>query len=113
MEDISCSNISVPIHIMELFSKKHNLNIIKFLADQNRPMRYKEIQKGLKINTRTLTDRLKELEDKGILIRNTFDEIPPRVEYEIVNIFEELKHLFQAMFNFNEALRKKEIELRA
>jgi len=35
------------------------------------------------ISRKVLTEQLKELEDDGILVRQAFSEIPPRVEYHL------------------------------
>ena len=41
-------------------------------------------------STRTLAIRLKELENNGILERQRFNEIPPRVEYRLTSKGQEL-----------------------
>ena len=41
-------------------------------------------------NSKTLAKRLKELESGGILSRQTFNEIPPRVEYRLTSKGQEL-----------------------
>ncbi|UZE15748.1 helix-turn-helix transcriptional regulator [Pseudomonas sp. B21-054] len=47
-------------------------------------MRHAEIKKQLAgVTQRMLTKTLRSLERDGLLIRRAFDEIPPRVEYEL------------------------------
>ncbi len=41
-------------------------------------------------SSKTLTTRLKELEKNGILNRQSFNEIPPRVEYRLTPKGQEL-----------------------
>lgn len=49
-------------------------------------MRFNEISKLLgDVNPRTLSQRLKELEQKGIILREQFNEIPLRVEYSLTD----------------------------
>jgi DNA-binding HxlR family transcriptional regulator len=58
------------------------LLIIRELLDGTR--RFGEIQHSLdKINPQTLSVRLKELEHCGIVTRQAYAEIPPRVEYSL------------------------------
>ena len=48
------------------------------------PVRYMAFRKSMKgFSSKTLTIRLKELEKNGILNRQSFNEIPPRVEYRL------------------------------
>lgn len=47
-------------------------------------LRYSELERKLNgISPKTLSDRLKELESMGLVKRETFNEIPPRVEYTL------------------------------
>ena len=44
--------------------------------------RFSELERSLTgISPRTLSLRLRALEDEGIVVRHTFAEVPPRVEY--------------------------------
>ncbi len=55
-------------------------------------MRYNELEKKLdKISPKTLADRLKELENANIIKRESFAEIPPRVEYSLTKEGGELR----------------------
>lgn len=46
--------------------------------------RFSELRASLKgISPKTLTDRLRALEDSGLVQRDVYAEIPPRVEYSL------------------------------
>jgi DNA-binding HxlR family transcriptional regulator len=46
--------------------------------------RFCELERSLEgISPRTLSLRLRALEEEGIVIRETFPEVPPRVEYAL------------------------------
>jgi DNA-binding HxlR family transcriptional regulator len=50
-----------------------------------------------------LSTRLKELEKSGILDRQSFNEIPPRVEYRLTNKGQEL---VESMINLLQWMKK-------
>jgi DNA-binding HxlR family transcriptional regulator len=85
--------------LLELLGKKHILNIIKFLGEENRCLRFNEIQRSLAINTKSLSDRLNDLEQTGLVIRKSFDTIPPKVEYRLAEINVEIKQIMDAIHN--------------
>src|SRR3989337_287974 len=69
--------------IMGILSKKWALLIISAIGN-NQKMRYSELEKKLgEISPKTLADRLKELESASLIKRESFAEIPPRVEYSL------------------------------
>jgi len=71
--------------VMNVISKKWALLIINMIGN-NHKARYNEIMGSLTgINSKTLSDRLKELEKYGLIKREAFAEIPPRVEYSLTN----------------------------
>jgi len=49
------------------------------------------------ISPKTLTDRLREFEREGLLVREHFAEIPPRVEYELTERGRSLGVVFEVM----------------
>lgn len=69
--------------IMNIISKKWALLIINTIGNDQK-VRYNKIMQQLKtINSKTLSDRLKELEKYGLIERKAYMEIPPRVEYSL------------------------------
>ena len=68
----------------EIISGKWTLLVIRDLADG--PCRFCELERSLEgISPRTLSLRLRALEEQGIVARRTFPEVPPRVEYELTD----------------------------
>jgi DNA-binding HxlR family transcriptional regulator len=49
------------------------------------------------LSRKVLTQQLKELEEDGLLIRKQFNEIPPRVEYELTELGKSLTPVLNAM----------------
>jgi DNA-binding HxlR family transcriptional regulator len=61
---------------------KWTLLVIRDLAEQR--SRFCELERSLEgISPRTLSLRLRALEEEGIVKRETFPEVPPRVEYTL------------------------------
>jgi len=66
---------------MNVISKKWALLIINAIGNAQ-VIRFGELKRFLKgINSKVLSDRLKDIEAVGIIHRRSFDEIPPHVEY--------------------------------
>jgi DNA-binding HxlR family transcriptional regulator len=70
---------------------------------QHGPRRFTEIRGALNSpvlgspSAKTLTERLRILEHKGILTRTVFAEVPPRVVYELTPRGRSLERVLQAM----------------
>ena len=70
--------------------------VIRDLADGR--ARFCELERSLDgISPRTLSLRLRALEEQGILERNTYPEVPPRVEYSLTPKGEALAPLIEDM----------------
>ncbi|WP_456272002.1 winged helix-turn-helix transcriptional regulator [Bacillus sp. AK031] len=68
--------------------------IIKVLFDK--PSRFKDINEKIPgISQKVLTERLKELEEEGIIKRVVFNEKPVRIEYCLTEMGKELKPVLE------------------
>lgn len=67
--------------LFRLLGSAHTLAVLREFAANPGPRRFSELQDELGISPTTLSDRLEELCEAGILDRESHDEIPPRVEY--------------------------------
>ncbi|MBI4392623.1 MAG: helix-turn-helix transcriptional regulator [Euryarchaeota archaeon] len=68
---------------METLGRKWSVLVIGIVGNKART-RFHVLQAALPgISPRTLTDRLRELEEQGIVERQAYPEIPPRVEYSL------------------------------
>lgn len=68
---------------MQLISKRWTgLIIYQLLSGQQR---FCTIQSALPISGRLLSERLKELEEEGIVNRHVYPEVPIRVEYSLTD----------------------------
>ena len=86
-------------HTAEIISGKWTLLIIRDLADSS--LRFCEIERSLEgISPRTLSLRLRELESEGIVERQTFSEVPPRVEYVLTDKGHALLPIIEDMRSF-------------
>ena len=80
---------------------KWTLLIIRDLAEGR--SRFCELERSLDgISPRTLSLRLRALEDEGILERQTFPEVPPRVEYGLTEKGRALLPIVAAMREYGE-----------
>lgn len=66
----------------ELLGKRWTGLIIRSLLGGSK--RFSDIQEAIpNLSARMLTERFKELEEQGIIIRRVYPEVPVRIEYEI------------------------------
>src|SRR5919112_4717481 len=77
--------------LRKLITKRGTLEILIPLCCTINPVRYLTFRKSMKgFSSKTLAIRLKELEKNGILSRKSYNEIPPRVEYNLTSKGQEL-----------------------
>lgn len=61
------------------------------------PQRLSEMLKTIPISQKVLTDNLRALEKDGIIVREVFAEVPPRVVYSLSELGNSLRPIWQAM----------------
>ena len=80
----------------DVISGKWTLLVIRDLAGESR--RFCELERSLEgISPRTLSLRLRTLEEAGIVERQTFPEVPPRVTYALTDKGRDLVPLIDDM----------------
>ena len=90
--------------LRKIITKRGTLEILIPLCCSTDPVRYLTFRKSMKgFSSKTLTIRLKELEKSGILNRQSFNEIPPRVEYRLTPKGQELT---ESIINLLQWMRK-------
>jgi DNA-binding HxlR family transcriptional regulator len=78
---------------------KWTLLVIRDLADGR--SRFCELERSLEgISPRTLSLRLRSLEEEGIVQRRTFPEVPPRVEYALTEKGRALVPIIESMRSY-------------
>jgi DNA-binding HxlR family transcriptional regulator len=80
----------------DIICGKWTILVIRDLAEGR--SRFCELERSLAgISPRTLSLRLRALEEQGIVARHTFPEVPPRVEYSLTPKGEALVPLIEDM----------------
>jgi DNA-binding HxlR family transcriptional regulator len=79
-----------------IISGKWTLLIIRDLASGVK--RFNQLERSLHgISPKTLSERLRSLEEEGIVFRQTFAEVPPRVEYSLTEKGHDLVDVIECM----------------
>lgn len=74
--------------------------------------RFGELKKELgDITQKVLTSNLRLLEEKGILVRKVYAQIPPRVDYTLTQLGYELKPVIDSMIKWAEEYRQSMAQL--
>lgn len=85
---------------VQLIGNKWKLLILRNLI-YNDKQRFSDFLKTIPaISKKVLTDNLRALEDDGLITRQAFAEIPPRVEYSLTELGKTLKPILDAMFDW-------------
>ena len=86
--------------LLEILGKPHTLAIL-YSFGVTSPMRFTKLQKSLDLQPKILTARLQELVGFGLLDRKAYNEIPPRVEYELTPKGKDLKSMFETLHEWS------------
>ncbi|HUO49998.1 MAG TPA: helix-turn-helix domain-containing protein [Candidatus Paceibacterota bacterium] len=83
--------------VVELLGDSCSILILRDLFEG--PKRFGQLQTSLDVSTRTLTIKLKKLEQEGLVVRTEYHEHPPRVEYSLTKkgaAFQEVEDAMRA-----------------
>ena len=86
---------------VQLIGNKWKLLIIRNLLTA--PQRFTELKNGIPgISQKVLTDNLRSMEKDGIITREVFAEIPPKVVYSLSELGNSLRPVMDAMKDWGE-----------
>ena len=81
---------------LDIFNDRWKLAIIWHLLDGDK--RFKDLHEIInEITQKTLTVKLKELEEKNIINREVYAEVPPKVVYSLTEVGKNLKSVLEEM----------------
>jgi len=84
------------------------------IALSGEPLRFGELRQTVDgISGKVLADTLRDLERDGIVLRTAYDQMPPRVEYELTALGRTLHEPLQALARWSEAHIEEVQEARA
>lgn len=94
-----------PVEItMELIGDKWKILIIRDLLTGKK--RFGELRKSLTgISQKVLTNNLRDMEKSGLVHREVFAEVPPRVEYSLTNTGWSLQPILDSMVKWGNNYR--------
>ena len=90
--------------VLTLLSGRWTLHIVRALLDGHR--RFNDIARTQGINPSTLRDRLRDLEEEGVVTRTVVSAIPPHVEYALTPKGEALNCIFGALADWGRTWMK-------
>ena len=85
--------------VQDIFNDKWKMGIIWHLLEGEK--RYKDLFEEIsEITQKTLTVKLRDLEEKKLIKRVVFPEIPPKVVYSLTPIGEKLRPVLKEMYDW-------------
>ena len=87
------------ILVHKLISGKWKILILWYLY--GKPLRFSELKRKLPdITQKMLTNQLRSLENDGLIYRKVYPVFPPKVEYGLTDIGDNIIPLLKEMYNF-------------
>lgn len=81
---------------LTLLSNRWRAMILRDLLDGTK--RFNELRRSVTgISQKVLTSNLREMEDTGLVHREVFAEVPPRVEYSLTPLGQSMRPILDAM----------------
>jgi DNA-binding HxlR family transcriptional regulator len=77
--------------VIDTLSRKYAMQLVSIIGAHD-SLRFAEIEEHLPTaSTSTISKRLDEFEDAGLIARTQYNEIPPRVEYSLTDDGDEVR----------------------
>lgn len=83
--------------LFQVLGKAHMLDILHIFHSDPAPHRFVDIQDRLHLSPNTLSERLRDLVNAGLLTRTAYNEIPPRVDYQATEKAFALAPVFESL----------------
>ena len=87
-------------NIVDLLGKSYVLELLYFLFNHDKPVRFNELKRELSITATTLSRRLEEFVNSGLVAREVFAEVPARVDYSLSKKGESLGPVLRELFEW-------------
>ena len=100
-KDLAVNPVSV---VLQLIGGRWKILIVKELLKKE--MRFVELKNKLGCTAKVLTGCLKEMEEDGLIIREEYDVIPPKVEYYLTDIGFTLRPVIESMHKWGKDYKK-------
>ena len=100
-KDLSANPVSV---VLQLVGAKWKILIIKELLKKE--MRFLELKNNLGCTSKVLISCLNEMEEDGLIIREEYDILPPKVEYYLTDIGYTLRPVIESMHKWGKEYKK-------
>ncbi len=93
---------------MALIGEKWKALVIRELVlAEGQSRRFSQLKKGIgSISDKMLSQRLRSLEQDGLITRSVVNAAPPRVEYQLTQLGQALAPVLQAMYQWGEAYQQ-------
>lgn len=89
-----------------LIGNKWKVLILRDLLDGTK--RFGELKRSIgSVSQKVLTQQLRAMEEDGLVHREVYAEVPPRVEYSLTELGESLKPILDAMLNWGMDYKEK------
>ncbi len=93
-----------------LISDRWKVLIIRDLLDGTK--RFGELKKSVgNISQKVLTSNLRSMEEDGLLTREVFPEVPPRVEYTLTETGYSLKPILDSMVKWGSDYQSRKMDI--
>jgi DNA-binding HxlR family transcriptional regulator len=100
-EALTGAEDSLTREIVMRLAEKWTLWAMAELAEANAPMRFSRLMERVEgVSQKSLTKVLRQLERDGLVTREVFAEVPPRVEYAITDLAVEMLELVHPLWRW-------------